>query len=183
MIMVELEIDGQRIQAEEGTTILEAASAIGVEIPHLCHDQRLKPLGACRLCLVEASRNGRTKLVASCSCPVEAGLVVRTDTEEVRKVRRMILELLWPSLPGLAAEYGLTGSRFETGDTECNLCGLCVRYCAEVKKRHIAYFSGRGIDRQVAILPDLAKECVYCRECFDFCTGGKIVNQSDLAFR
>ena len=183
MNMVELEIDGQRIQAEEGTTILEAACAIGIDIPHICHEDRLEPFGACRLCLVEASRNGRTKLVASCAYPVESGLVVQTDTEEVRKVRRMILELLWPSLPGLAAEYGLTGSRFDTGDTECNLCGLCVRYCADVKKKHVAYFRGRGIDREVAILPELGKECVYCRECFDFCTGGKIVNQSDLAFQ
>ncbi len=182
MNMVQLEIDGQRVQAEEGTTLLEAASAIGVEIPTLCHHDDLKPYGACRLCMVEIDKGTRTKLVASCVYPVEDGLVVRTNTEKVQKVRRMIVELLWPSLPGLAKEYGVTQSRFAPRDTECNLCGLCVRYCAEVKKLDVAYFRGRGIDREVAIVPELAKECAFCKECFDFCTGGRIVNQSDLAF-
>jgi NADH dehydrogenase/NADH:ubiquinone oxidoreductase subunit G len=182
MDMVELEIDGQRIQAEEGATILEAASAIGIRIPTLCYDSRLKPYGACRLCMVEISKGGRSRLVASCVYPVEKGLVVQTRSEKVCKVRRMILELLWPSLPDLAKEYGVTGSRFRPRDTECNLCGLCVRYCAEVKKLHAVYFKGRGIDREVAVIPELAKECAFCRQCFDLCTGGRIVNQSDLAF-
>jgi bidirectional [NiFe] hydrogenase diaphorase subunit len=182
MKMIQLEIDGQTVQAEQGATILEAASAVGARIPTLCHGDDLKPYGACRLCMVEVSRNGRSKLVASCVYPVEEGLVVRTDSEKVRKVRRMILELLWPSLPDLAAEYGLTGSRFTPKQTECNLCGLCVRHCAEIKKHHAVYFRGRGVDREVAIVPELAKECAFCRECFEVCTGGWIVNQSDLAF-
>jgi NADH dehydrogenase/NADH:ubiquinone oxidoreductase subunit G len=182
MNMVRLEIDGQPIQAEEGSTLLEAASAVGIRIPTLCHHDDLKPYGACRLCMVEIQKGSRTRLAASCVYPVEEGLIVKTDTEKVRKIRRMIVELLWPALPDLAREYGLKQSRFSPRDTECNLCGLCVRYCAEVKKLHAAYFRGRGIDREVAVIPELAKECAFCRGCFDICTGGRIVNQSDLAF-
>jgi len=182
MNMVELEINGQRVSAEEGTTILDAASAIGIRVPTLCHDSRLSASGVCRLCMVEVAKGGRSRLVASCVYPVEAGIVVQTDSEKVRKVRRLILELLWPSLPDLAREYGVTSSRFRPRDTECSLCGLCVRYCAEIKKRQAIYFRGRGIDREVAIVPELAKECAMCRECFPCCTGGHIVTHSDLAF-
>jgi len=182
MKMVELEIDGQRIGAEEGTTILDAATAIGIRIPTLCHDSRLTSAGACRLCMVEVTKGERSRLVASCVYPVEAGLVVQTNSEKVRKVRRLILELLWPSMSDLAREYGVTGSRFASRDTECNLCGLCVRYCSEVKKLDAVYFKGRGIDREVAVIPDLAKESAMCRECYTLCTGGRIVNQCDLAF-
>jgi len=182
MKMVRLEIDGQAMQAEEGTTILEAATACGIRIPTLCHHDKLEPYGACRLCMVEILIGRRTRLVASCAYEVQEGLVVRTNTEKVRKIRRMVLELLWPCAPGLAREYGLTESRFPPKQTECLLCGLCVRYCSEVKKLNAAYFKGRGIDREVAIIPELAKDCAFCQECFGLCTGGWIVNQCDNAF-
>ena len=64
---------------------------------------------------------------------------------------------------------------------ECSLCGLCVRYCAEVKDANVAYFKGRGIDREVAVVSDQASECLYCGKCFGLCTGGWIVNQCDNA--
>lgn len=182
MKMVKLQIDGQEVQAKEGTTILEAATECGINIPTLCYSEKVKPYGACRLCMVEITRGGRTKLVASCVYEVEDGLVVETDTEKVMKIRRMIIELLWPSLTGLAKEYGVTGSRFWPKETECNLCGLCVRYCSEIKKLDAVYFKGRGIDRELTIVPELAKECAFCHECHDLCTGGWIVGRSDQAF-
>ena len=173
--MIKLNIDGKEIKAEEGTTVLQSALANGIHIPTLCYAEGIEPFGACRLCMVEISKNDRTRLVASCVYPVEDNLVVRTDSKKISKIRKTILELLWPSAQGLAKEYGITKSRFYSEQTECTLCGLCVRYCKEVKKLNAAYFKGRGIDREIAILPELANECVYCRECFNLCPAGWMV--------
>lgn len=182
MKMIKLKIDGRVIEAEEGTTILEAARAAGIEIPTLCHSDRLSPFGGCRLCMIEVTKDKQTRLVASCVYEVDEGLVIRTDTEQVKKIRSMIIELLWPALNDLAEEYGVTSSRFWPNESECNLCGLCVRYCSEIKKLDAVYFKGRGIDRELAIVPELAKECTFCHECHGLCTGGWIVAHSDDIF-
>jgi len=182
MNSVQLEIDGKIVQTEEGKTILEASRQNGINIPTMCHNDQLKPYGACRLCMVEITKGKRTKLVASCVYPVEENLIVKTNTEKVQKIRKMIIELLWPSLPTLAKEYGITQSRFSSEQTDCNLCGLCVRYCSEVKKLNTVYFKGRGIDRKIALVPDMMSECVYCRGCFDLCTAGRIVDLCDEVY-
>ncbi len=182
MKMLKLQIDGQELQAQKGTTILQAAKSIGIDIPTLCHSENLKPYGACRLCMVEITKDERTRLVASCVYEIEDGLVVKTNTERVKKIRRMIIELLWPSLTGLAKEYDVASSRFWPKETECNLCGLCVRYCSEIRKLDAVYFKGRGIDRELAIVPELARECAFCHQCHELCTGGWIVYHSDQAF-
>jgi len=114
--------------------------------------------------------------VASCVYEVEENLVVRTNTENVRKIRRMITELMDPMLRSLAEEYGVADSRFSPAQTDCSVCGLCVRYCAEIKKPNAVYFKNRGIDREIAIVPGFERECAYCRECFDVCTGGLLVD-------
>ncbi len=178
MKTIQLEIDGKKVQAKEGATILEVARENDVYIPTLCHHDELKPSGVCRLCMVEVSKNKRTKLVASCVYPVEENLVVKTDSERIKKIRRMIVELLWPTVPALAEEFGVEKSRFVPEHTECSLCGLCVQYCAEVKKLNAVYFKGRGINRQVAILPELADNCAYCEKCYGLCPGGWIVTQA-----
>ena len=182
MDTVTLEIDGKKIEAPAKSTILQAAQANGIDVPNLCHNDKLECYGACRLCMVEIDNNGRKKLVASCAYPVEQGLVVKTNSEEILKMRRMIVELLWPTTPELASRLGVTSSRFAAQETNCHLCGLCVRYCNEVKKRNVVYFKGRGIDRRPAIVPGMENECVYCRECFDLCSGGWIVSQCSEAY-
>lgn len=184
MKSITLEIDGKTVAAESGMTVLQAARGAGIDIPTLCYDERLAPYGACRLCTVEITRDKR--LVASCVYPAEEGLVVNTNSERVRKIRKLILELLLPIAPTgpietLARQYGLEGSRFTAERTDCVLCGLCVRYCAEIKKANAIGFVGRGIDRDVAFLPEVApKECNSCRECFDLCPAGKLVLDSDI---
>ena len=183
MKTIQMEIDGKKIEAAEGTTVLEAARANGIHIPTLCYDERLKPYGSCRVCMVEIGTGDKAWPVASCVYPVKEGLVVRTDTEKIRRIRRMIAELLWPSAPALAKEYGIERSRFVPEQTECFLCGLCMRYCSEIKGKNVLYFKGRGIDRKVAIIPGQEDECVYCRECFNLCRGGLIVNQCDDAYK
>ena len=182
MKSVKLKIDGKPVEISEGTTIFEAAMSIGIEIPHLCYHETLKPYGACRLCMVEISKNGRKKLVASCVYPVEEGLVVKTSTEKIKRIRKVLVELLWPTSQKWAKECGVTRSRFHPENTDCSLCGICVRYCAEVKNVHAVYFKGRGIEREIALVPDVARECLYCRECFGLCTGGKIVSEMDRLY-
>jgi len=172
---INLEIDGKTIQVKQGTTVLNAARSIGIKIPTLCDDKRLEAYGGCRMCMVEIeTKSGRKRLVASCVYPVEEGLRVQTDTEKVIKIRKMIIELLWPSWQPYAKEYGVTASRFKTGLTDCSLCGLCQRYCAEVKKGNKIYFKGRGIDRKPALVEGSELSCRSCGECFSVCGSGWI---------
>lgn len=88
---IELTINGQLVTADIGMTILDAALGNGIYIPHLCHHRDLEPVGACRLCLVEI--DGR-KTEISCKTLVRNGMVVRTETQEINKIRRINLELL-----------------------------------------------------------------------------------------
>jgi len=171
-----LNIDGRDVEATEGMTLLEAAQRAGIAIPTLCHHEKLDPYGACRICTVEVEVRGRTNLVAACLYPVEKGLVVRTRSEKVDKARKMILELLLAHAPGapqlqdLAQEYGAKETRFEKESSFCILCGLCVRYCAEVKKKDAIAFVDRGTRREISFIPEIAsKECWGCKECFPLC--------------
>jgi bidirectional [NiFe] hydrogenase diaphorase subunit len=88
-----LTIDGKEISAEEGATILQAAEEAGIKIPTLCHLDGIYDVGACRLCLVELA--GTPKLLTACTTKVAEGMVIHTDTERLRKYRRMTLELLF----------------------------------------------------------------------------------------
>lgn len=178
MAKVNLEIDGQKVQAEQETTVLDAARSMGIKIPTLCDDERLEAYGGCRMCMVEIeTKRGRKRTVASCVYPVEEGLKVQTNTEKVQKIRRMIIELLWPSWQLYADEYGVTESRFKTGLTDCSLCGLCQRYCAQIKKCNLIYFKGRGIERKPALVEGAELQCRACGECFTLCGSGWIASR------
>jgi bidirectional [NiFe] hydrogenase diaphorase subunit len=181
MTKVSLSIDGKNVQAEAGASLLEVARAAGADIPSLCHNEQLKPHGVCRLCMVEVTKGHKTKLVASCAYPVEDGLVVKTSTPAIEKHRRLIVEMLYPTALHLAARYGVERSRFEGPRGDCNLCGLCVNYCREVAHKNVLYFQGRGVDRKVAFVPGMAKECTSCGECFGLCSGGFVVSQCGSA--
>ncbi len=171
-----LQIDGKDIVAEEGMTILEAARSVGIEIPTVCDHKDLSPYGACRICTVEADANERTSLVAACQQPVENGLIVRTRTENLDKIRKVLLEQMLAHAPdaeqlvALAEIYGANRDRFEKEASFCILCGLCVRYCAEVKQKNAIGFFDRGSKREIAFIPEVAmRECWDCKECFPLC--------------
>jgi bidirectional [NiFe] hydrogenase diaphorase subunit len=171
-----LQIDGREVEAREGMTVLEAAQSAGISIPTLCHHEKLEPYGGCRICTVEVDVRGWTKLVVSCVYPVEQDLVVRTRSEKVDRIRKMILELLLAHAPDsvklqdLAQEYGADKDRFEKEASFCIHCGLCVRYCAEVKKKNAVGFVDRGTRREISFIPEIAaKECWDCKECFPLC--------------
>jgi bidirectional [NiFe] hydrogenase diaphorase subunit len=176
MSEITLQIDGREVKAKQGMTILEAAQSAGIFIPTLCHHEKLEPYGACRICTVEIETRGRTNLVAACLYPVEQNLVVRTRSKRVDKVRKMLLELMLAHAPDavglrdLAKEYGADKARFEKEPSFCILCGLCVRYCAEVKKKNAIGFVDRGTRREISFIPEIAsKECENCKECFPLC--------------
>ena len=171
-----VQIDGKEVEAREGMTILEAARSAGISIPTLCHNEKLEPFGGCRLCIVEAQVGDWTKRVVSCVYPVEENLVVRTRSGKIDKKRKMIIELLLahapdsPELLVLAIEYGADKDRFEKEASLCIHCGLCVRYCAEVKKKNAVGFVDRGIRKEICFIPEIAsKECWNCKECFPLC--------------
>ena len=175
-IDIPLQIDGKEVRAREGMTILEAAQGAGIFIPTLCHHEKLEPFGGCRICIVEAEVRGRTRLVVSCVYLVEANLSVRTRSEKIDGIRKTLLELLLahapdsPQLRELAVEYKADRDRFEKDASFCIHCGLCVRYCAEVKQLNAVGFIDRGIRKEISFIPEIAsKECNNCKECFPLC--------------
>jgi len=198
MAKVTLIIDDVEVKANKGMTILQAARIAGIDIPTLCSHEELAPYGACRLCTVEIIRGQQSQLVASCVYPVEEGLIVDTESEPVTRGRKMLLELLWARAPGVQAlrkygiKYGITAvqagtdygiipgistpeTKFEIEPTFCLLCGLCVRYCNKVKKKDAIGFVGRGTEREVVFLPEMASNgCRQCEECYPLCPTGTL---------
>jgi len=171
-----LQIDGKEVAAKEGMTLLEAARKAGISIPTLCHHDKLEPFGACRLCIVEVESRGSSRLVVSCVYPAEKNISVKTRSEKVDRIRKMILELQLAHAPDsfvlqdLAKEYGADKDRFEKEPSFCIHCGLCVRYCAEVKKANAVGFVDRGIRKEISFIPEIAsKVCWSCKECFPLC--------------
>ncbi|MBW2481233.1 MAG: (2Fe-2S)-binding protein [Deltaproteobacteria bacterium] len=171
-----VQIDGKEVKATQGMTVLEAARSAGIPIPTLCHHEKLEPFGGCRLCIVQVQVGNWKKHVVSCVYTVEENLIVTTRSEKIDKIRKMILELQLchapdsPELLKYAEEYGADKDRFEKEASFCIHCGLCVRYCAEVKQKHVVGFVDRGIRKEICFIPELAaKECWDCKECFPLC--------------
>lgn len=198
--MVLLKINNKEVKVNEGTTILEAASSIGVNIPTLCHHHAVVPYGACRICTVEVESGGRKRLLPSCTSRVEPGMEIITDSDSLKAGRKMILELLLAECPEvkvirkLAEEAGIKQSRFSSKqpeeqvptdlpdlpcgvprEEECILCGLCIRVCDEIVKASAIGFEGRGVGRKVVTPFDAPPEnCRACGACSFVCPTGAI---------
>ncbi len=170
-------VDGRAVELPDGASMLDAASAAGVELPTLCWDERLSAAGACRLCMVRV--DGRPAPVAACTSPAADGMEIRTDDPDVRTQVRTILELLVSELPEraldvpaarselvrLCSALGVDGSRFAGAkhahgvdhshpyvklDRDlCIACGRCVRMCDEVQGTFALELGGRGFDTVV----------------------------------
>jgi len=174
--MIELNLNGLCVKAEEGWTLLETAQFYGLAIPTLCHHEGLTEFGGCRLCLVEIGEPPRSKLVTACTYPAEEGLVVRTDSNRVWSARRMMIELMLSTAPGskvlqdLASRFGVTQVRFKPRNEECILCGLCTRICAEQMDARAIGFQQRGHKRNISTPFDMRSEvCRLCGACMYIC--------------
>ncbi len=174
---INLTINGQSIEVEEGTTLLEASQLLNIKIPTLCYHKALPSFGACRLCLVEISQNGGSPSIqASCTYPAHEGLIVKTDTERVIRTRKIMAELLLARCPDseevrrIAKEFGVKKSRSKPKDKECLLCGLCVRMCRERMGRGAIAFIGRGSKREVKPAFGVQSDvCQTCGACYFVC--------------
>jgi len=173
---VTITVDGAKISAPEGTSVLDAALEAGICIPNLCHMPGVEPIGACRVCIVEVVQGHRRKMTASCTLEAREGMVVDAHSEAVLRARRNIVELLLAEAPNsraiqdLAARVGVTTSRYPMRNKDCVLCGRCVRMCDEVWQSKSLGFVGRGRDRHVALPFDKRPDtCKRCNACVDVC--------------
>lgn len=180
---ISLTIDGQKVNVPAGTTVLQAAQLIGIDIPTFCFEKDLTAPGACRICVVEIE--GIRNMPASCVTAVSEGMVVHTDSPAVREARKTILELLVANHPldcmtceksgkcklqDYAYRYGV-GSTPYGGDkheyplddsnpyitrdlNKCILCGKCVATCNAIPERSVINFAYRGFNTKIATAMD-----------------------------
>lgn len=184
--MVKLKIDGIELEVFEDTTILKAAEKAGIWIPTMCHCDYFEPYGVCRLCSVEVIHGKRRRLVTSCNYPVREGISVETNSEKVKWIRKMLMELMmsrWPNVPAIkemAVQLGIEKPRFVSLEVDeakdaCILCGMCVNVCKEVVGKSVLGFVNSGIERKV-VLPfdERSDDCITCGACAYVCPTGHI---------
>ena len=158
---ITLSINGRDVTASEGQTVLAAALAHGIEIPHLCHDQRLVPTGACRLCLVEIE--GDRGFQTACTRLVTPGMVVRTETEPVRALRKTTIELL-------LSEHRIACTTCDR-DGDCRLQDYAYEYQAsETRFPCVAPApDDANYTRGNAAIGYDASKCIRCQRCVRIC--------------
>ncbi len=203
--MVTLTIDDKQVSVEKDATIYDAAKAAGINIPILCHDKKLKPFGACRMCLVEVEQM-KGRLIPACTTPVTEGMIVRSSTPPVEKARKLVLELLMLNHPldcpvcdkggdcelqNLAYDHKVNVNRLsdekfhheidynnpliERDQNRCVLCGKCVRICDEIVSRGALTFIGRGIETKIGTEFDGPLSCEFCGSCISVCPVGALL--------
>jgi len=181
--MIALLIDNQMVEVPPGTMVLEAARKLGISIPTLCHYEGVAPTGGCRLCLVEVTSGNRTQLTTACTYPVADGLIVQTETKDVREGRRLVMDLLLsrcpevPALQEMARQLGVLEPTFSRGQNDCILCGKCVRVCHELQGVGAIGMVGRGAKREVVTpFGERSSICRTCGACEFICPTGHFTN-------
>lgn len=200
---VTLTIDGQTVTVPKGTTLLNAAAALGVTIPTICYHPALTPPAVCRLCTVEVEK--QRVLQPACVIQAAEGMGVKTDSERVQAGRRVILELLAstvdlhdaPEIQTYINHYGANPSRFAGGVarrnqfevyednpfyirdySQCVMCWRCIQVCADdVQHTYALTWGQRGINSHVATFfnEDMPDTtCVFCGNCVGICPTGAL---------
>lgn len=159
MDMVNVKINGIAVSVPKGSTILEAARYAGVEIPTLCYLKEINEIGACRICVVEAT--GARGLVTACVYPVSEGMEVQTNTEKVQKARKTTLELI------LSTHEKKCLSCVRSGD--CELQKLCRDYGIEDADKYAGFRPQYELDTSTAHLVRDNNKCILCRRCVAAC--------------
>lgn len=184
--MVKVNIDGKQLEVLEDTSILNAAEKAGIWIPTMCHCDYIEPYGVCRLCSVEVVKGKRSRIVTACNYPVREGMTVRTNSERVKWIRKILMELMlsrWPNVKAvkdMAEQIGIVKPRFESlekdeAEDACILCGMCVNVCKDLVGANVLGFSKMGIEREVVLPFDEASEkCITCGACAYVCPTGHI---------
>jgi NADH-quinone oxidoreductase subunit G len=202
---IKLKIDGVEVDVEKGKTILEAAQLVGINIPTLCHDRRLIPFGACRLCVVQ--KKGKSELLPACFTPAKVGMEIITHSPEISESRRLQLQFILLNHPmicprcekegecglqTLVYEYGVEETLYpweripfpsddrspllQRDSDKCILCGRCVRICDEVQGVGELSFSKRGIKTVIDTDFHRPLQCEFCGQCMDACPVGAITS-------
>jgi NADH dehydrogenase/NADH:ubiquinone oxidoreductase subunit G len=192
---IKLMINGVEVRGKEGATILDAAKEAEIRIPTLCHSPDLRPVGGCRICVVEVE--GSRRLVASCHTPISQGMVIQTHSAKVVGARKAILELLLAGHTGpcvtdgeakdcelhnLAAELEAGPPRFRVRKpryyapeevspyvrrdmSKCILCTRCIRACSEIAKKDVFSMAYRGFGSKVVVDCDVPLNKEVCKNC------------------
>jgi formate dehydrogenase major subunit len=203
-------VDGREIGALAGESILQACRRHGIDIPHLCFKEGLRPDGNCRVCVVEIE--GERLLAPSCCRAPVAEMVVRSDSERARRAQRMVLELLLANAPEQSCTLdnellrwcrvlGLEVSRFAARQPvlpghshpaiavnlqACIQCMRCVRACREIQVNDVIGTAYRGAKTQIAfdLDDDLGdSSCVACGECVQACPTGALAPAGGVALK
>ncbi|MFQ5520456.1 MAG: molybdopterin-dependent oxidoreductase, partial [Candidatus Methylomirabilia bacterium] len=205
---VTLTIDGREVTVSVGATLWQAAREIGIDIPVLCHDPRLRPVGVCRVCVVDV---GERVLAASCVRAAADGMKAVTNSERVERCRRTLTELLLADYPeeslreqttgddmllALARQYQLRPGALPQGNgrgrdlsspviavdhSACILCDRCIRACDEIQHNDVIGRTGKGYTARIAFDRDVPmgqSTCVSCGECAAVCPTGALTNKS-----
>jgi NADH dehydrogenase/NADH:ubiquinone oxidoreductase subunit G len=198
---ITLTIDGREVTVPEGTTLLEAAKQVGVEIPDICYHEATTSNGLCRMCVVDVNK-GRL-LQPACIAACQNNASVETHSERVMRSRRTILEMLnsavdlqqAPDIQAMMSDYQADAERFPQAKrrehplhddnpfyvrdySQCVLCWRCVQVCAQDAQYTFALtLSGRGFNTHVATAFDLPmpeSPCVFCGQCVGVCPTGAL---------
>jgi NADH-quinone oxidoreductase subunit G len=204
---VKLTIDGVEVEAPKGMLLIEAAKLVGKEIPVFCYEERLKPVGACRMCLVQIEKLPR--LQTACTTPVAADMVVHTVTDDVKNAQNGVLELLLANHPldcpicdkggecplqDNTFRYGPGASRFTEEkrhkekayplgpeivlDRErCIMCYRCVRFHQEIPGDEALAAVERGADSEIATLHGEPYTSMYAGNTIELCPVGALTSR------
>lgn len=178
---MKIKIDYNEIEVTPGETILEAAQRIGINIPTLCHHKAFGGKGHCRMCMVEVTSNGSSRLVASCTYPIYNEIEVITSTPAIEKIRRNIVMLLTKRATGselmndLFKQYQCPENSLTNHFEErCILCRLCVNACEQMGSSAISAIL-RGTEKRIATpYEEPAATCIGCTACAEVCPTGAI---------
>lgn len=205
MALVNVTINGQAVQAENGTLLIEVAKQNGIEIPAFCYYEGMSLQAACRMCLVEVEK--APKLMTGCTLTVAEGMVIRTESEPVVKARKTTLEFLLSNHPldcpvcdkggecelqDMVFKYGVGESRFREEKQHvpekqwspvvfydaprCILCYRCVRACSEGMGVGALGLSYRGVNAEIIPSHGDHLECDECGSCIDICPVGALTS-------